>query len=121
MKRLPNTEFEIMKAIWELEPPVSAPMVMAKMGDKKQWKIQSLISLMLRLTQRGFLRTEKIGRDRVYYPLVEKEDYLVFETEAFLEQYHGNSLISFVHSLYAGNELSEEDAAELKRLIEEKE
>ena len=35
---------------------------------------------MLRLVERGFLRSEKHGKERTYFPLVSKEDYLKFET-----------------------------------------
>ena len=113
MRKLPDAEFDIMTAVWELESPVAANAVLKHLG--KTWKIQALISLMLRLVDKGFLRTEKIGRDRVYYPLVAQEDYLKFETNSFIKQYHNNSLIRLVNTLYDDEALTDED---IDKLIE---
>ena len=73
MRKLPDAEFDIMTAVWELDAPVAANTVLKHLG--KTWKIQALISLMLRLVEKGFLQTEKIGRERLYYPLVETVKY----------------------------------------------
>ena len=100
-----------MTAVWELEAPVAANAVLKHLG--KTWKIQALISLMLRLVDKGFLRTEKIGNDRFYYPIVEQEDYLKFETNKFIKQYHKNSFINFVNTLYDDKALTDEDIDEL--------
>jgi BlaI family penicillinase repressor len=72
---------------------------------------------MLCLVERGFLRTEKNGKERTYFPQVTKDDYLKFETGNSNTQYHGNSFISFVNTLYDGGQLSEEGIDELMKLV----
>ena len=57
-QRLPDTEFEIMEYIWRIKPPVTTSMVMQEIGTIKGWKIQTVVSLFARLTERGFLRIE---------------------------------------------------------------
>ena len=99
MKKLPDAEFEVMKIVWQNDPPVTANIVMEQLGKKKKWKTQTVISLMLRLVERGFLRTEKAGRERLYYPVVSREEYLKFETGNFIKQYHDNSLLNLVNTL----------------------
>lgn len=112
-KKLPDTEFEIMKVVWANEPPITTNMIMEQLGNQRQWKAPTVISLMLRMVKRGFLRTEKEGKERTYFPLVSKEDYLKFETGNFMELYHENSFLSFVNTLYDGKQLSESDIEEL--------
>lgn len=120
LRKLPNTEFEIMKVVWANEPPITTSMVMEQLGNERGWKAPSVISLMLRMVDKGFLRTEKNGKERTYYPLVAKEDYLEFETGNFMKLYHENSFLSFVNTLYNGKQLSEHDIEELMKWTKER-
>lgn len=120
LKKIPDAEFEIMKVVWTNEPPLTTKIIMEQLGNEKKWKAPTVISLMLRLVERGFLKTEKKGKERTYIPLVTKEDYLKFETGNFIKQYHGNSFTSFVNTFYAGKELSEKDVDELMKLVKER-
>ena len=113
MKKLPAAEFDIMKVVWANEPPVTTSVIMEQLGNEKGWKAQTVISLMLRLTERGFLSTDKRGKERVYYPLISKDDYLKFETSNFMKQYHDNSFLDLVNTLYADKALTDRDIDEL--------
>ncbi|MFD1673565.1 BlaI/MecI/CopY family transcriptional regulator [Alicyclobacillus fodiniaquatilis] len=118
MKKLPDAEFDIMKVVWASEPPVSSNTVMEQLGNERGWKAPTAISLLLRLVERGFLRTQKNGKERVYYPLVTKEEYLKFETGNFMRQFHGNSFLNLVNTLYSDNALTEKDIDELREVIQ---
>ncbi len=120
MEKLPETEFEIMKVVWANEPPITTNIVMEQLGNERQWKAPTAISLMLRLVERGFLRTEKNGKERMYFPLVAREEYLKFETDNFMKQYHGNSFLSLVNTLYNGKKLSDSDIKELMEWVKER-
>ena len=120
MKKLPSAEFEIMKVVWTNQPPITTNMIMEQLGNEKKWKAPTVISLMLRLVERGFLRTEKKGKERIYYPLVTKEDYLKFETSNFIKQYHENSFLSFVNTFYDGKQLSDRDIEELMEWVKKR-
>ena len=117
LKKLPDTEFEIMNVVWANEPPITTNMVMEQLGNEKGWKAPTVISLMKRMVNRGFLETEKDGKERIYFPLVSKEDYLKFETGNFMKQYHENSFLSLVNTLYNGRQLSEADIEELMKWV----
>lgn len=120
MKKLPDTEFEIMKVVWANKPPITTNMVMEQLGNERGWKAPTVISLMLRLVEKGFLRTEKNGKERIYFPLVGKEDYLEFETGNFIKQYHENSFLSLVNTLYDGKKLNGSDIEELMKWVKER-
>ncbi len=116
LKKLPDAEFDIMKVVWANEPPITSVMIMEQLGKARNWKIQSVITLLLRLVERGFLRTEKGTKDRTYYPLVDKEDYLKFETDSFMKRFHDDSFKQLVSTLYGDKALSDDEVAELLRL-----
>ncbi len=120
MKKLPDAEFDIMKVVWANEPPMTTPVIMEQLGKEKEWKIQTVVSLMLRLVERGFLRSEKHGKERTYYPLVSKEDYLKFETGNFMRQYHDSSLFNLINTLYDDEALTDEDIDDLLKWAKER-
>lgn len=120
LKKLPDTEFEIMKVVWANEPPITTNMIMEELGNMREWKAPTVISLMLRLVEKGFLRTEKNGKERTYFPLVAKEDYLEFETGNFMKLYHENSFLSLVNTLYDGKRLNNSDIEELMKWVRER-
>ena len=113
MKKLPEAEFAVMNAIWASEPPVTTAQLMRKVGHKKGWKQQALISLLNRLIERGFVSTEKTQKERDYFPLVQREEYLRFETEGFVQQYHGGSITSLMASLVDTSTLTDDQVQEL--------
>jgi predicted transcriptional regulator len=120
MKKLPDAEFEIMKVVWANEPPITTNIVMRQLGNERAWKAQTVISLMLRLVERGFLRTEKNGKERAYFALINRDDYLKFETGNFMKQFHGNSFIHLVNTLYDDQALTNEDIDELLKWAKER-
>jgi BlaI family penicillinase repressor len=120
LRKLPDAEFEIMKIVWANEPPITTGIIMEQLGREKEWKAQTIITLLLRLVERGFIRTEKHGKERTYFPLVAREDYLRFETGDFMERFHGNSFASLVATLYDGQKLKDSDLDELLQWLKEK-
>lgn len=117
MKKIPDAEFEIMQVIWKNEPPITTNLLMEQLGKEKRWKPQTLISLLVRLVKREFLRTEKRGKERLYFPLVTKAEYLKFETSNFIERFHENSFVSLVNTLSAGKKLADSDLDELAKWL----
>jgi len=113
MKKLPDAEFDIMKVVWANEAPITSNIIMQQLGNQREWRAQSAISFMLRLVERGFLRTEKKGKERTYFPLVSKEDYLKFETDNFVKQFHNNSFLNLVTTMYGDKPISDDDIDEL--------
>jgi predicted transcriptional regulator len=104
-----------MQAAWQLEPPVTSNMLMEVLNrdGEKVWKPQTIHTLLGRLVDRGFLKTEKKGKERYFTPLIGRDQYLQFETRSFVKQYHNNSILNLVNTVYQGNSLSEDDIAEL--------
>ncbi len=120
IKKLPDAEFEVMKVVWANEPPMTTPIIMEQLGREKDWKIQTVVSLMLRLVERGFLRSEKHGKERTYYALVNREEYLKFETGNFMRQFHDSSFLNLVNTLYEDAALNDKDLDELHKWVHER-
>ena len=119
IKRLPDSELEIMMIIWEAKEPVSSAYLMEKLEGEKNWATTTVLNFLARLVERGFLKVEKQGRINIYTSLVSEKDYIETESRSFLERLHKSSLKSFVAALYDGNTISSKDAEELKNYIDE--
>jgi len=120
IKRLPDAEFEIMKIIWNSTPPVTTAQIMEKLGDEKNWKPQTVLTMLVRLIEKSFLTSERVGRERNYTPAIPEQDYMQIETGDFMKRYYGNSVGSLIKTMYDGQNLSQEDLQELKKWIAER-
>ncbi len=114
--RLPDAELEVMKAIWELQAPVSTVDIMEKL-ENKNWHISTVIKLITRLIERHFVRCEKNGRFNLYSPLINEEEYIENETKSFLERLHNNSVKSLIAALYNSKSMTKDDLDELAEII----
>ena len=119
IKRLPDSELEIMMFIWEAKEPVSSAYLMEKLEGERNWATTTVLNFLARLVERGFLTVEKQGRINIYTPLILEKNYIETESRSFLERLHKSSLKSFVAALYDGNTISSKDAEELKNYIDE--
>ena len=75
LTRLPDAELEVMQALWALDTyPAHTADIAARL--ERDWKAPTLLKLLSRLEERGFVRGEKAGRANLYTPLVAQKDYL---------------------------------------------
>ena len=79
IKRLPDGEFTILKVIWQLPTPTTSARIMEKLGPDNHWKPQTLLTVLARLTEKGFLESVRKGRERQYTVLISEDEYLEVE------------------------------------------
>lgn len=118
--RLPDTELEIMKVIWESGETLSTSEVKILLERQRPWNVSALQTLLNRLIDRGFLESYKEGKNRFYTPLVAEKDYLAVENKAFLEKVNDRSVTKLVASLFDSHAISEADLDELAAFIRSK-
>ena len=117
MKRLPDTEYEVMHVIWENPSPITTTTIMDKLGNERGWAVPALISMLNRLQKKGFLTSEKNGKMRYYTPLIREFDYLEFVTKEFLQKYHENSMEHFVSTLCDLRKITDDQLAKLNDFV----
>lgn len=99
---------------------MSTNQIIACLGSDNTWTPQTVLTLLARLIEKGFLHSERVGKERTYSPLVRREDYLREETGSFFTKFHGKSVRSLVNTLYDGQELSDKDIADLRDWLSER-
>ncbi len=120
MQKISDAELEIMKIVWANEENTTLfPYLMNKLEDKgKSWQKNTLITLLRRLINKGFLKANKIGRRNEYTPLVSEIDYQTAQTQNFLEKIYEGSVTGLVSNLISGDLLDNNEYEELKVLLE---
>lgn len=120
MKRLPDSELEIMMIIWDYNKPVTRFEIEERMEKGKKLSPTTILSFLSRLQEKGFVEVRKSGKNNVYLALVEREDYRKVESRNVLKRLYQNSARNFLAALYDGESLSGEDLRELEEYISEK-
>lgn len=117
-KRLPDSELEVMMALWTGKEDVPRSFLEEKLKDKG-WAGNTINTYLSRLLEKGFLSCERRGKTNYYTPLVGEEEYLEFESKTMLSKLYGSSLKNFVVSLCRRDTLTPAEIDELQHLLED--
>ena len=121
MIKLPASELEIMQAIWVLDEEgekfISASLIMKRFPALNRLKLTTVLTLITRLQNKGFINTEKLGRSNCYTPKISSADYRKFAYGDFVEKVYRNDRMDLFSALIADEALTKEDLEEIKALI----
>lgn len=114
-----ESEWQVMKIIWS-EPPKT---LQDMLGHLKytEWSSTTIQTYLARLVKKGALSTERQGKGYLYYPAVSEQDCQLSESRNFLNRVYDGSLASMVAGFIKGGNLSDDELATLKELIEQRE
>ena len=117
IRRLPDAEQEVMQAIWACKPPVARTDIEKILFSSHPMALTTLLTLLTRLSDKGFLSIEKVGRRSLYTPLVSQEVYLAAQGRNFFEKLCGRNLSTFAAAL-CDSGLTKEELQQLRDLLE---
>ena len=118
IKRLPESELEIMQIIWKKSAPVSRVDIEQALQETHPLAPTTILTLLTRLCEKGFLSLKKEGRSNLYEPLITEKEYLAAESRSFLDRLFHGSVASFATAL-CDSGVTKEELEELRRLLEE--
>ena len=117
MKRLPDTELEVMKALWASGPDTPRAVLEQALAPF-QWSPNTVNTYLTRLAEKGFVSVRREGKSNLYAPLISREDYLAFDSSQVLSRLYGSSPRNFVAALAKGG-LDRKDLDDLQNLLDE--
>ena len=116
MKQISNCELELMKIIWGSKgKALYADLVKALEEKGTPWTKNTIITLCSRLVDKGFLKTNKIGRRNEYTSVISEAEYQATQTQDFLEKIYEGDAKGLVATLLQKDLLSCEEYEDLKR------
>lgn len=116
IQQVSDFELELMKTIWG-NGGTALYAEVAEALEKKGTPAtkNTIISLLSRLIEKGFLKTNKIGRRNRYTALVSEADYRAAQTETFLDKIYEGSAKDLISTLIQKEMISPDDYENLKK------
>lgn len=120
VQQLSDAELEIMKIVWGNPQEVTLfSYIMDGMASRgRPCQKNTLIVLLSRLMNKGFLDARKIGRRNEYTTLISETEYQTTQTKNFLDKIYEGSAKGLVSNLIMGDLLADGEYEELERLLE---
>jgi BlaI family transcriptional regulator, penicillinase repressor len=116
--KVSDAESQILKVLWRAKAPIPADEVAAMLGEDKAWSAGTVRTFLARLVKKKALAVQKDGRRYLYRPLVSRADYAHAESRKLIDRLFNGRLAPFITQFSEREDLSREEIAELKRLIE---
>ena len=107
-------EEKLATIIWR-EAPIASPELVAIAERELSWKKSTTYTVLKKLCDKGVFRNDKA----VVSVVLTRDELMARQSRHFVEDAFGGSLPKFITSFIGGGKLTPEQAAELKRLIDE--
>lgn len=123
MQRISDSELELMKIIWAKGgSALYADIAQALEDQGTPWTKNTIVTLLSRLTGKGYLTTKKQGLHRnQYIALISEADYQTEQTETFLTKVYEGNASGLVSTLIQRDLLTAADYEALKKHWEDSE
>jgi len=111
--KLFDAEYKFMGIVWEREPVNSTEL--SRICEKELgWKKSTTYSMIKKLCERGIMKNEKA----MVTALIAKKDVQKYEAGVLIHRVFDGSIPSFITAFLQGNALTEEEAEEIKAMID---
>lgn len=116
---LPITEAErhVMEAVWAHGPASSREIVQAVQADE-DWHPKTVQTLISRLVAKNMLQREKRGRGYLYWPTVDREEFVRRKSRQFVGTLFRGRITPLVAAFAETGKLSREDLEQLRDFVE---
>lgn len=112
--KLCESDHRFMSVVWDHEPLTSSQLVKL-CQEKMGWKKSTTYTVLKKLGEKGFLRNE----NSVVSALIPREQVQTFESGYVVDRAFGGSLPAFIAAFTKGRTLTEQEALEIQRLIDQ--
>ena len=109
-----DAEYRFMCIVWDKEP-ITSPTLVKLCFEEFGWKKSTTYSVIKRLSERGAIKSE----DTIVTSLISRLQVQKYESEQILEKTFENSLPSFITAFLQDKKITQDEAMQIKKMIEE--
>ncbi len=117
--QISDAEWVVMNLIWESQP-VDARLVMDELGGANGWSDATVKTMLHRLVKKGALTHKADGKRYLYRAKVRRGDCVRKASRSFLDRVFGGQAAPALLHLVKTAQLSAEEVAEIRALLDEK-
>ena len=118
--QISDSELELMKIVWSAGGSALYAQIMSALTEAGcSWQKNTVITLLSRLVEKGFLTVRKLGRRNEYTAAGSEADYQAAQTQLLVNKLYAGSAKGLVAALIQRETISAADYEELKRFWEQ--
>ena len=115
---LTNAEEKVMKLLWRLEKAFIRDLL-NEFPDPKPAST-TVLTLLKRMIDKGFVSYKQFGNSREYYPLIQKADYFSDHINGLIKDFFNNLTAQFASFFTDETDMSPEELKELRDIVDRK-
>jgi len=100
--------------IWD-NAPIASPNLVKVAEKQLDWKKSTTYTMLRRLCERGIFKNE----NAVVSALMSRDEFYAKQSRSYVEDTFDGSLPRFIAAFFGGKKMSEQQIAELNRMIDE--
>ncbi|MDH6312337.1 BlaI family penicillinase repressor [Parabacteroides sp. PFB2-10] len=116
MQQLSKSEEQLMEYIWQ-QDRVFLKEIMELYPDPKP-AVTTVMTLLKRIQEKGYVAYQLYGNSRQYYPLVKKSDYFSRHVKGIISNYFENSPLQFASFFTREADFTTDQLEELRKIVE---
>lgn len=114
-----EAESVVMQVLWDADGALAAEDVVAALARSQEWQEATIKTLLNRLLKKGAIAAKREGRRYLYSPVLQREAWLLGESEGLLGRLFGGRVAPLVAHFSQHRKLDPTDVAALRKLLEE--
>lgn len=116
MQQISESEAVLMKIIWRNGGSALYSYIMDELEkEENDWKKNTVLTLLSRLVEKKYLKTNKIGRRNEYKALVSEEEYQAMQTHHFVDRIYAGNVKGLVSTLLQQDIISSDELKEIEQ------
>lgn len=115
-KNLTPTEWHLMECLWDRAPRTGREAA-EYMAASQGWSRSTTLTLLRRMTAKGFIHCFEQNGVHVYAPLLDRSDAAVRETDSFLSRVYRGSVSTLLSAVTQRQSLTKQEIDELYDII----
>src|SRR5665647_2773003 len=115
---LTNAEEQIMKLLWKMDKAFTRDLL-NEFPDPKPAPT-TVITLLKRMIDKGFVNYRQCGNSREYYPSVKKSDYFSDHINGLIKDFFNNSTAQFASFFTNETDMNQDELKELRDIVDKK-
>ena len=119
-KSLTPTEWNLMECLWEHAPRTGREAA-EYMAASQGWSRSPTLTLLRRMTAKGFIECHEENGVKVFSPLIARTDAAVRETDSFLSRVYRGSVSTLLSAVTQRQSLTRQEIDELYEIIRQAE
>lgn len=112
--RLGAVEARFADIIWQ-NAPLSSGELVRICAQQLEWKKSTTYTVLKKLCERGIFQNQ----EGTVTPLISRRDFYARQSQRFVEENFDGSLPSFIAAFASGRRLSNQDLADIRRMLDE--